>query len=271
MMQLGAEGNFVGSGIFKSEDPARRARAIVEATTHFEDPERVAEASMELGEAMPGLEIEALASRRRAAAGSRLVRLHEPLRIGVLALQGDFEAHRRMLRGARRRASEVRTARQLDGLDGLVIPGGESTTITMGMERDGLDEPIRDFPTAGARPRHLRRDDRLRPRAPRAGRHRPRRRNAFGRQLQSFEADLRGRGLGDEPLRAVFIRAPWVEEHGAGVEVLAEIDGHPVAVRERQRAGGRVPPGADGRPAAARALHGDVHRRRAEQEARGCA
>src|SRR5215217_5042675 len=62
MMQLGAEGNFVGSGIFKSEDPARRARAIVEATTHFEDPERVAQASMELGDAMPGLEIEALAA-----------------------------------------------------------------------------------------------------------------------------------------------------------------------------------------------------------------
>ena len=62
MMQLGAEGNFVGSGIFKSEDPARRARAIVDATTHFSDPERVAQASMELGEAMPGLEIEALAA-----------------------------------------------------------------------------------------------------------------------------------------------------------------------------------------------------------------
>ena len=62
MMQLGAEGNFVGSGIFKSEDPARRARAIVEATTHFEDPERVTQASMELGDAMPGLEIEALAA-----------------------------------------------------------------------------------------------------------------------------------------------------------------------------------------------------------------
>jgi pyridoxal 5'-phosphate synthase pdxS subunit len=62
MMQLGAEGNFVGSGIFKSEDPERRARAIVEATTHFQDPERVAKASLELGEAMPGLEIEALAA-----------------------------------------------------------------------------------------------------------------------------------------------------------------------------------------------------------------
>jgi 5'-phosphate synthase pdxT subunit len=58
------------------------------------------------------------------------------------------------------------------------------------------------------------------------------RRNAFGRQLQSFEQDLRVEGLGDEPLRAVFIRAPWVEEHGHGVEVLAEVDGHPVAVRQ---------------------------------------
>jgi pyridoxal 5'-phosphate synthase pdxS subunit len=62
MMQLGAEGNFVGSGIFKSEDPERRAAAIVEATTHFRDPDHVAKASLALGEAMPGLEIEALAA-----------------------------------------------------------------------------------------------------------------------------------------------------------------------------------------------------------------
>jgi 5'-phosphate synthase pdxT subunit len=155
-----------------------------------------------------------------------------PLRIGVLALQGDFEAHRRMLESLDAEASEVRTPGQLDGLDGLVIPGGESTTITMGMEREGLDRAIRAFHDAGGPilgscagmivcdRNHLGLADYVC------------RRNAFGRQLQSFEQDLRVEGLGAEPVRAVFIRAPWIEEHGSGVEVLAEVDGHPVAVRD---------------------------------------
>ena len=155
------------------------------------------------------------------------------LRIGVLAIQGDFEAHRRMLASLEAEASEVRAAGQLDGLDGLVIPGGESTTISMGMERDGLDRAIRDFHAAGGPilgscagmivcdAEHLGLGD-----------YRCRR-NAFGRQLQSFEEDLRIEGLGEEPIRAVFIRAPWVESHGAEVEILAEVQGHPVAVRAR--------------------------------------
>jgi pyridoxal 5'-phosphate synthase pdxT subunit len=154
-----------------------------------------------------------------------------PLRIGVLALQGDFDAHRRMLEGLGAEATEVRTPAQLAGLDGLVIPGGESTTISMGMEREGLDAAIRSFhegaPIFGSCAGmivcdrdHLELADYVC------------RRNAFGRQLQSFEQDLRVEGLGEEPLRAVFIRAPWVEEHGPGVEVLAEVDGHPVAVRD---------------------------------------
>ncbi len=155
------------------------------------------------------------------------------LRIGVLALQGDFEAHRRMLGSRGAEATEVRTPDQLDGLDGLVIPGGESTTITMGMEREGLDRAIRSFHDGGgpilgscagmivSDRDHLGLADYLC------------RRNAFGRQLQSFEEDLQIAGLGDEPLRAVFIRAPWVEEHGRGVELLAEVRGHPVAVRDR--------------------------------------
>src|SRR5215207_8339294 len=133
------------------------------------------------------------------------------LRIGVLAVQGDFEAHRRMLSALGAEASEVRTPDELEGLDGLVIPGGESTTISMGMGRDGLDRTVREY---------LGLADYLC------------RRNAFGRQLHSFEKDLRVEGLGEEPLRAVFIRAPWVEEHGPEVEVLAEVDGHPVAVRQ---------------------------------------
>ena len=155
-----------------------------------------------------------------------------PLRIGVIALQGDFEAHRLMLESLGAVATEVRTPDQLFGLDGLVIPGGESTTISMGMEREGLDKAIPSFHESGGPilgscagmivcdREHLGLADYVC------------RRNAFGRQLQSFEQDLRVEGLGEEPLRAVFIRAPWVEEHGPGVEVLAEFDGHPVAVRD---------------------------------------
>ena len=82
-------------------------------------------------------------------------------------------------------------------------------------------------------------------------------RNAFGRQLQSFEADLEVEGIGDEPLRAVFIRAPWVERHGPGVEVLASYDGPPGGDPRGQRARLRLPPGADRRPALPRDLHGD--------------
>jgi pyridoxal 5'-phosphate synthase pdxT subunit len=154
------------------------------------------------------------------------------LRIGVLAIQGDFQAHRRMLESLGAEAPEVRTPEQLENLDGLVIPGGESTTISMGMERDGLDEAVRAHAESG-RPilgccagmivcdrDHLGLADYTC------------RRNAFGRQLHSFERDLVIERLGEEPLRAVFIRAPWVEDDGPGVEVLAEVGGHPVAVRE---------------------------------------
>jgi 5'-phosphate synthase pdxT subunit len=155
----------------------------------------------------------------------------DPLRIGVLAIQGDFEAHRRMLSSLRAEATDVRTPQQLEGLDGLVIPGGESTTISMGMQRDGLDTAVREFHESGGPifgscagmivcdTEHLELADYTC------------RRNAFGRQLHSFEEELRIEGLGEEPLRAVFIRAPWIERHGPGVEVLAELEGHPVAVR----------------------------------------
>lgn len=155
-----------------------------------------------------------------------------PLRIGVLAIQGGFEAHSEMLRGLEADVGEVRAPADLAGLDGLVIPGGESTTIVKGIESAGLAEAIRAHHAAG-RPvfgtcagmivcdaDHLGLLDATA------------RRNAFGRQLQSFEADLAIEGIGSEPLRAVFIRAPWVDRHGAGVEVLASYDGHPVAVRE---------------------------------------
>lgn len=128
--------------------------------------------------------------------------------------------------------SEVRIPADMEGLDGLVIPGGESTTIGKGIESAGLEPSLRAHHEAG-RPilgtcaglivcdaDHLGFID------ARA------RRNAFGRQLQSFEADVAIEGIGDEPLRAVFIRAPWVESHGPAVEVLASYEGHPVAIRE---------------------------------------
>jgi pyridoxal 5'-phosphate synthase pdxT subunit len=154
------------------------------------------------------------------------------LRVGVLASQGDFAAHARMLSQLDAEAVEVRTPDQLADLDALVIPGGESTTITKAIERDGLEPAIRAHLDGGGPilgtcagmivcdREHLGLIDLTA------------RRNAFGRQIASFEADLVVRGLGPEPLRAVFIRAPWVESHGPGVEVLAEVDGHPVAVRE---------------------------------------
>jgi 5'-phosphate synthase pdxT subunit len=152
--------------------------------------------------------------------------------IGVLALQGDFEAHAKLLREVGAEPREVRTPDGLDGLDGLVIPGGESTVMTLGIEREGLAEPLRDLARSGTPilgtcaglimldRDHLGAMDILA------------RRNAFGRQVRSFEADLDVAGLPGGPLRAVFIRAPWIEEHGDEVEVLAALDGHPVAVRQ---------------------------------------
>jgi pyridoxal 5'-phosphate synthase pdxT subunit len=150
--------------------------------------------------------------------------------VGVLAIQGDFEAHSRALSEVGATPRVVRTPEDLEGLDGLVLPGGESTTMTLGIEREGLAEPIRGLVRSG-RPvlgtcaglimldrDHLGLLDVTA------------RRNAFGRQLHSFEAELELNGLG--PLRAVFIRAPWVDEHGDEVEVLAEVEGHPVAVRQ---------------------------------------
>jgi 5'-phosphate synthase pdxT subunit len=154
------------------------------------------------------------------------------LRLGVLAIQGGFEAHLAILRELGAAVREVRTAAGLEGLDGLVIPGGESTTIVKGIESAGLEGPIRAHHAAGRAvfgtcaglivcdDAHLGLLDATA------------RRNAFGRQLQSFEAELEVEGIGAEPLRAVFIRAPWVERTGPGVEILAEYEGHPVAVRE---------------------------------------
>ena len=152
--------------------------------------------------------------------------------VGVLALQGDFEAHARMLRGLGAEVREVRVPADLEGLDGLVIPGGESTTMTLGIAREGLSEPLRKLVKAGTPVlgtcagmimldrEHLGLADYTC------------RRNAFGRQIRSFEADLDIPGVEGPPVRAVFIRAPWIEDRGDDVEVLAEVDGHVVAARQ---------------------------------------
>jgi 5'-phosphate synthase pdxT subunit len=152
----------------------------------------------------------------------------KPLRIGVLAVQGNFREHAAVLRRLGAEAVEVRLPEQLDGLDGLIVPGGESTAIGRLMRLYGLDEALRSFdaPIFGTCAGMIVLDrDHLGIGDFRAER------NAFGRQVRSFEADL-DLGHGDEPLRAVFIRAPWLAEVGPDVEVLAEVDGHPVLARD---------------------------------------
>jgi 5'-phosphate synthase pdxT subunit len=124
----------------------------------------------------------------------------------------------------------VRGPRDLEGLDGLVMPGGESTTMTLGIEREGLAEPLRALVQSGAPVLGTCAGMIMLDREHLGVLDISARRNAFGRQVQSFETDVTVKGAG--AMRAVFIRAPWVEHVGEGVEVLAEVDGHPVAVRQ---------------------------------------
>ncbi len=151
-----------------------------------------------------------------------------PPRVGVLAVQGNFREHAAMLRSLDADVVEVRKPEQLDGLDGLVIPGGESTTFMRLMRLYGLDEAVRGFGGAILGTcagmivldrNHLGLVDLEVAR------------NAWGRQVHSFEADLDVEGE-DAPLRGVFIRAPWIDEAGPDVEILAEHEGHPVLARQ---------------------------------------
>jgi len=150
----------------------------------------------------------------------------------VLAIQGDFEAHADLLERLGAETREVRTPSDLENLDGLIIPGGESTTMTLGIEREGLAEPLRALigsgvPVLGTCAGMIMLDrDHL------GVLDISTRRNAFGRQLRSFEADVELHGVEGGPMHAVFIRAPWVEERGEGVEVLGSVDEHPVAIRQ---------------------------------------
>jgi len=162
------------------------------------------------------------------------------VKIGVLALQGAFATHARVLRALGAEAREVRVPDDLDGIDGLVIPGGESTTMSLLLDTSGLRQPVAEsledgLPALGTCAGMILLASKVLD-----GRDDQRsfgvldvdvRRNAFGRQIDSFESDLEVRGVDGGPFHAVFIRAPVVERAGAGVEVLAVVDDKPVLVR----------------------------------------
>ena len=186
------------------------------------------------------------------------------LRVGVLALQGAFALHVRALERLGATGVEVRTPAELDGVDALILPGGESTTMSKLLVAMELFEPLgkrlgEGMPALGTCAGMI-----LLAREVLDGRADQRsfgaidiavRRNAFGRQVDSFEADLRIAGLPEAPVHAVFIRAPVVEEVGAGVEVLAQVEeGRPGGLPPGEGAGHVVPSGALTRPPGARAV-----------------
>jgi pyridoxal 5'-phosphate synthase pdxT subunit len=163
--------------------------------------------------------------------------------IGVLALQGDVPEHRRALEAAAATPVPVRRPEELDHLDGLVIPGGESTTLWRLSAAFDMLEPLRKLlfsglPAFGSCAGMIMLADRLADgvegQQTYGGIDMTVRRNAFGRQVDSFESDIALTGLGAGPLRAVFIRAPWVEQVGPGVDVLGteQHTGRIVAVRQ---------------------------------------
>ena len=163
------------------------------------------------------------------------------MKVGVLALQGAFARHAACLEALGARAREVRTPADLAEVDALILPGGESTTMSMLLESSGLADPLAarlhaGLPTLGTCAGMIllgaeildgRPDQRCFGAVDISVR-----RNAFGRQVDSFEADLVLPDLPGGPFRAVFIRAPFVERTGAGVDVLATVDGHPVLCRQ---------------------------------------
>jgi 5'-phosphate synthase pdxT subunit len=163
-----------------------------------------------------------------------------PLKIGILAVQGGVAEHAAMLSRLGATPVEVLTPEHLRDLDGLILPGGESTAIGKLMAKTGLTEPLRarveqGLPVYGTCAGMILLARRAADRSAQSLSVMDIRvkRNAYGAQAESFEADVRVSGLGDNPVRAIFIRAPVVEEVGPGVEVLAAtVDGTPVLVRE---------------------------------------
>jgi len=163
------------------------------------------------------------------------------MKIGVLALQGDVREHARSLSDCGVSASLVRRASELERVDALVIPGGESTTIAKLARTFGIFDEIsarikNGMPTYGSCAGMILLAnqvlDAIVGQETFGGLDVTVRRNAFGRQVDSFESDLTFDGITEIPVRAVFIRAPWVENVGIGVAVLAQVQGHPVAVRQ---------------------------------------
>ena len=222
MMQLGAEGVFVGSGIFKSGDPVKRAAAIVQAVTNYKDAKKIAELSEDLGEAMVGINEQEI-----------------KILIAVLALQGAFIEHERMLQQLGAECFEVRQLSDWNQpKDGLVIPGGESTTMLKLLHDLELLQPIREA-IAGGLPVFGTCAGLILLAKEVEGEEFPRlstmdicaRRNAYGRQLGSFHTSLDMAEVGTG-LPATFIRAPYIESVEDDVRVLASVDGHIVAARQ---------------------------------------
>ena len=162
------------------------------------------------------------------------------LRIGVLALQGDVGEHLAMLERIGVQGVRVRKPQELAEVDGLIIPGGESTTVGKLMERFGLDVAIRDaaghgLPVYGTCTGMIVLSTEI------VGSQQPRLglidlrvlRNSFGRQVDSFEMDMEIPGIEGGPVRGVFIRSPWIEEAGPGVDVMARVNGKGVMARQR--------------------------------------
>ncbi len=163
-----------------------------------------------------------------------------PKKVGVLALQGAFIEHVTVLRSLGVEAKLVRLPKQMEGLDGLIIPGGESTTMTKLIQKYGLAEPIREFSNRG-KPVWGTCAGMILMAARAGANNQPLglmdiqvKRNAFGRQVDSFEVDLPVPVLGQDRFHAIFIRAPLIESVGPGVEVLAKLDdGVVVAARQK--------------------------------------
>lgn len=186
---------------------------------------------------------ERVAARRRGRAGGGADR-PEPAAdapvIGVVALQGDVLEHLRALERSGARAVRVRRPADLEGLEGVVVPGGESTTITRLLQHAGLWEPLKEALAAGLPAFGTCAGMILLSSALEQDRPQPvlgvldvtTRRNAYGRQRSSFETELEVEGLDGGPLRAAFIRAPAIERVGEGVRVLARVDGRPVLVAQ---------------------------------------
>ncbi len=191
------------------------------------------------------MQIHALARLRAPVAGVLFLpiyagRVSSTPTIGVLAVQGDVREHVQVLTGLGARAVTVRRPSEVEEVDALVIPGGESTTMDKLVRAFNLYEPLRKrladgMPAYGSCAGMIMLADRIADGRPDqqtlGGIDITVRRNAFGRQVDSFEEDIHFTGL-DGTVRAVFIRAPWIDDHGEAVEVLAEVDGHVVAARQ---------------------------------------